>query len=112
MAVFWRADGRRESSESCLAVIVSRVIECDAGYRAQRPDGILDDLRTRDILHRPALDADGRTPGPLGRWLGRPGADPGEFANPWSAALDAQGNLYVADSMNHRVQKFVRRAQP
>ena len=27
---------------------------------------------------------------------------------PWSVALDNQLNLYVADSANHRVQKFLR----
>jgi hypothetical protein len=30
------------------------------------------------------------------------------FSNPWSLALDSAGNLYVADSQNHRVQKFIR----
>lgn len=36
-------------------------------------------------------------------------ADPsgrGQFNDPWGVAYDAQGNLYVADTWNHRVQKF------
>ena len=41
--------------------------------------------------------------------LGGPGAKPGQFSNPWSIALDSKGNLYVADALNHRVQKFIRR---
>src|SRR5439155_19273964 len=41
--------------------------------------------------------------------LGGPGAAPGRFSNPWGVALDSKGNLYVADAMNHRVQKFIRR---
>jgi DNA-binding beta-propeller fold protein YncE len=41
--------------------------------------------------------------------LGGPGAAPGQFSNPWGLALDSKGNLYVADAMNHRVQKFIRR---
>jgi DNA-binding beta-propeller fold protein YncE len=41
--------------------------------------------------------------------LGGAGAAPGQFNNPWGLALDSKGNLYVADSRNHRVQKFVRR---
>ena len=41
--------------------------------------------------------------------IGRPGSAPGEFNNPWSLALDSRGNLYVADSQNHRVQKLIRR---
>jgi DNA-binding beta-propeller fold protein YncE len=40
--------------------------------------------------------------------LGGPGSAPGMFSNPWSLALDSAGNLYVADSQNHRVQKFIR----
>jgi sugar lactone lactonase YvrE len=41
--------------------------------------------------------------------IGGPGAAPGQFANPWSMAFDSAGDLYVADSQNHRVQKFIRR---
>jgi DNA-binding beta-propeller fold protein YncE len=40
--------------------------------------------------------------------LGGPGSAPGRFANPWAVALDSKGNLYVADSQNHRVQKLLR----
>src|SRR6266403_2964713 len=40
--------------------------------------------------------------------IGGPGAEPGRFSNPWGVALDSAGNLYVADSQNHRVQKFIR----
>jgi len=45
---------------------------------------------------------------PAGRLLGRfggPGADPGLFREPWDVAWHA-GYLYVADRMNHRVQRF------
>jgi len=31
---------------------------------------------------------------------------PGTFVEPWGVALDAQGNVYVADTWNHRIQKF------
>ena len=41
--------------------------------------------------------------------IGGPGGEPGQFSNPWGVALDSQGNLYVADSQNHRVQKFFRK---
>lgn len=30
------------------------------------------------------------------------------FSAPWSVAFDSQLNLYVADSNNHRIQKFLR----
>src|SRR6185503_3701886 len=42
--------------------------------------------------------------------IGRAGGEPGEFDKPWSMAFDSKGNLYVADSMNHRVQKLVRKS--
>jgi hypothetical protein len=41
----------------------------------------------------------------LGRW-GSSGSGPGQFNNPIGIALDGQGNLYVADSQNHRIQKL------
>jgi len=41
--------------------------------------------------------------------LGGPGTEPGRMHNPWSICLNARGDLYVADSQNHRVLKFVRR---
>ena len=38
--------------------------------------------------------------------FGSPGSDPGEFNYPYGSAIDAQGNLYVADLQNNRVQKL------
>ncbi|NML44447.1 6-bladed beta-propeller [Ramlibacter sp. G-1-2-2] len=52
-----------------------------------------------------------------GRWLksfGEPGHGPGQFVQPHSIAADAQGNIYVADRGNRRIQvmdgegKFLR----
>lgn len=37
---------------------------------------------------------------------GGPGSDSGLFRAPKGLAMDAQGNLYVADSQNHRIQVF------
>ncbi|MDB5958239.1 peptidyl-alpha-hydroxyglycine alpha-amidating lyase family protein [Ramlibacter sp.] len=42
-----------------------------------------------------------------GRWLksfGEPGHGPGQFVQPHSIAADAQGNIYVADRGNRRIQ--------
>jgi hypothetical protein len=44
-----------------------------------------------------------------GRWLmsfGEPGDQPGQFNTPHSIAADAQGNIYVADRGNRRIQVF------
>ncbi len=38
--------------------------------------------------------------------FGGPGSDPGKLSFPTNLALDAQGNLYVADTANFRIQKF------
>ena len=44
-----------------------------------------------------------------GKWLksfGEPGSAPGQFNTPHSIAADAQGNIYVADRGNRRIQVF------
>jgi len=44
-----------------------------------------------------------------GNWLkswGEPGDGPGQFSTPHSIAVDAQGNVYVADRGNRRIQVF------
>jgi DNA-binding beta-propeller fold protein YncE len=44
-----------------------------------------------------------------GNWLkswGERGSEPGQFNNPHNMAADAQGNLYVADRGNGRIQVF------
>jgi tripartite motif-containing protein 71 len=38
--------------------------------------------------------------------IGREGMDDGEFSSPTGIALDKDGNLYVADTDNHSLQKF------
>ena len=48
---------------------------------------------------------------PEGKFLGgavaiEPGDGPGRFHTPHGLAFDSRGHLYVADSQNHRIQKF------
>ena len=40
------------------------------------------------------------------RGLGGEGTEPGQFHLPHGVALDSAGCLYVADTMNARIQKF------
>jgi len=37
---------------------------------------------------------------------GTAGSDDGEFSMPWSICIDADGFVYIADRLNHRIQKF------
>jgi DNA-binding beta-propeller fold protein YncE len=50
------------------------------------------------------LDAEGK----FVRCWGAPGTEPGQFARIRALALGPDGNLYVADACNHRVQVFTR----
>ena len=43
-------------------------------------------------------------------YWGAAGSFPGAFNNPHHFDVDPDGNLYVADYTNYRVQKFVPRA--
>jgi phage tail-like protein len=46
-----------------------------------------------------------------GKRGGTPGNKPGEFDRPWDVAVDEGGNIWIADTNNHRLQKFDRHQQ-
>ncbi|MCJ7510552.1 MAG: TIGR03663 family protein [Dehalococcoidia bacterium] len=56
--------------------------------------------RREEPLEAPKADSEGRFT------LGEHGSGPGRFGKPAGLAVDGDGNLYVADSGNDRVQKF------
>ncbi len=74
---------------------------------ALAPDGSLyvSDIGANRIFH---FDSQGNL---LGSW-GQPGASeaspapPGTFNEPWGIAVGPDGSVYVADTWNHRIQKF------
>lgn len=45
------------------------------------------------------------------RTFGKPGTAPGDFLDPKQLAFDPDGNLWVADSDNHRLQVFTREGE-
>jgi sugar lactone lactonase YvrE len=57
-------------------------------------------VSTEEPAEAPKADSEGRFT------LGERGSGPGRFIKPAGLAVDNDGNLYVADSGNHRVQKF------
>jgi DNA-binding beta-propeller fold protein YncE len=57
---------------------------------------------TDSYNHRFARYRDGQL---IGTW-GKSGSGPGEFNRPIGIAADGTGNVYVADTMNHRIQKY------
>ncbi|MEJ2447252.1 MAG: TIGR03663 family protein [Anaerolineales bacterium] len=71
------------------------------------PDGTLYVLDTGNnrVLH---LSPDGALLNSWGEFgsLEAGTADPGSFNEPWGISIDRDGNIYVADTWNHRIQKF------
>ena len=47
----------------------------------------------------------------MGKW-GRQGSGDGELDMPWGICLDGNGDVYVADWKNNRVQKFSSEGEP
>lgn len=45
------------------------------------------------------------------RYEGEGAAPPGQFKEPWAVAVGGDGSVYVADTWNHRVQKFTADGQ-
>jgi sugar lactone lactonase YvrE len=85
-----------------------RRIEKPGGFG--RPTGLAYDARRKwlyvvDTLASQVYAFDLRT-GRLTQTLGEPGKLPGQLHFPTYVALDAQGRILVADSMNFRVQAF------
>ncbi|MEZ4662953.1 MAG: hypothetical protein R2911_35850 [Caldilineaceae bacterium] len=51
------------------------------------------------------------TKGAFLRSWGEQGGDAGQLNGPAGIAFDADENIYVVDSLNHRVQKFTKEGQ-
>ena len=45
-----------------------------------------------------------------GAWGGE-GAGPGQFPNPQAVTVDDANGVYVADTFNHRIQRFIANRQ-
>lgn len=94
-----------------------QVVEYDAEDRFVRAYGEAGQMKPTDVVVTDELlyvcDVEGheveviaRGSGEVRGKIGKPGSNPGEFVYPTNLAMDPDGNLYVTDTGNFRIQKF------
>ena len=90
-----------------IRFITDPSIEKPGGIAIDRTRGkiyLADTAHTKSATHNVKIfDLEGKLVGDLGRGKG---GGPGEFMFPTYVTVDAQGNLYVTDTLNSRVQLF------
>jgi tripartite motif-containing protein 71 len=93
---------RKSPGADKLKLIVSMTEDDRGNVFVLAEDFVLDEYRTR----RAAIEKyspDGKF---ATQWEMGVGSGDGEVQSPEAMAIDAKGNIYVADGSNHRVQKF------
>jgi sugar lactone lactonase YvrE len=65
-----------------------------------------DELYVLDNDKTPQIHVLDRKTGEILRSFGEEGAEPGQFHIPGSIAVDPEGNIYVSDTLNWRIQKL------
>ncbi|MCS6773586.1 MAG: TIGR03663 family protein [Anaerolineae bacterium] len=107
-SMFVRADLVERLWDYQLGDLAANGIPRQRSLRLQSPTGVavapngerlIVDHRANRVF-RQAAD------GALLSAFGGAGNGPGQFNDPWGIAVDRAGNIYVADTFNHRVQKF------
>lgn len=114
IALTWDPAGRLLVSDAGLRVVLAfdangrllgtlgeNVLERPCGVAVQPGTGLIGvvDTGSHDVV---LLDSTGA----LHRRIGGRGSDPGRFNFPTHIAFDAEGGMYISDSLNFRVQVF------
>jgi tripartite motif-containing protein 71 len=97
--------GVKKENSTCLEGVVSPFVHDDLAngtcyhyvITVVTPDG--ESPESQEVMAIPS-------PYLLAMKIGQPGVDDGEFSSPTGIALDRDGNVYVADTDNHSIQKF------
>lgn len=113
------ADGRIYVADSGRRQIIA--FDREGRYQAEYGDGksgkLIDSLVFSNELF--ALDIEGSciqvydlATGKTKRTIGKSGTEPGEFNRPNGMASDVDGNLYICDAINLRIQKLDHEGKP
>jgi sugar lactone lactonase YvrE len=113
------ADGTRYVADRALKRIMvyddqNRYLTAFGGPEVWAPTDVLiagDELYVSDLDHGQIVVVDKNSGEELER-LGREGYEEAQFMFPTNLARDRDGNLYVADTANYRIQKVDRRGRP
>src|SRR5919198_703687 len=97
--------GVKKENGTCIEGVVSPFVHDDLAngtcyhyvLTVVTPDG--ESPESQEVMAIPS-------PYLVARTLGLPGVDEGELSSPTGIALDKDGNIYVADTDNHSIQKF------
>jgi uncharacterized protein (TIGR03663 family) len=111
---WWEPDWKKFTPPNVAKWLLTRVVWSGTGssdavlYAYKNPQPGVKEFATLTVNPPPAARGYPRGPKslePVGVWGGR-GSGRGEYNEPRGLAVDGAGNLYVADTKNHRVQKL------
>jgi class 3 adenylate cyclase/sugar lactone lactonase YvrE len=118
LAVVWFVRASQSGSPPTKRTPVA-IFQAQPSSSFQAPDGVTVDAQGNiyvadqltNRIKKLFLDPTRGALVPLAEW-GGPGSGPGQFSAPAAIAVDPQGNIYVSDTNNNRIQKLSPSGQP
>jgi hypothetical protein len=118
LAAIWLVRGSQSSGPPAHRTPIA-IFEAQPSGTFQNPDGVALDRQgnvyvvdqTTDRIQKLFFDPTRGAVVPLAQWGGH-GNGPGRFSGPAAVAVDRQGNMYVTDTNNSRIQKLSPTGQP